>query len=209
MKESRSLIFVLGGILLMMLLGRNGSNKMSVDDYVRWVNDPENGFVQEVVIENFKLTCKIQPAAYLALKELRMQGIPFTSNALDSTVRQYGQYIYAILQIGLEKGNEDFLKYKIRNDQDYFDRLKYFTNDVSHDLFIRDNQDTGVCLINHFERSYSVSSYNSMILSFDTLSETDHDKVIVFNDQILGIGKVQFRFPNKIFRFNPTIDFNN
>jgi hypothetical protein len=178
--------------------------EVTVGEYLNWVKNPENGLVVSKEFENYKISLFYKPVEFIAINEQRTTSIDTT--VFFNRLKQLEEFQYYTLKIESLTG-EDVLKTNISTEQEYFDRLYYFTDVLEYDLMLEENKDTLSCQLCHFERNYGVAPYNNIDLGF-TSSEIQTDKTLVFNDQVLGLGKIKLKIAKKDIDNIPKIKLN-
>ncbi|PKP41292.1 MAG: hypothetical protein CVT95_12905 [Bacteroidetes bacterium HGW-Bacteroidetes-12] len=180
------------------------SKEITVSEYLYWVKNPENGLVVSKEFENYKISLFYKPIEYIAINEQR-------TTSLDTLIffnrlKELNGFQYYTLKIESLSG-EDVLSTNISTEQQYFDRLYYFTDAIEYNLMLEENSDTLSCQLCHFERNYGVAPYNNIDLGFINTG-IESDKTLVFNDQVLGLGKVKFKIAKKDIDNIPNIKLN-
>ena len=188
----------------MMLLPSCSQKEVTVSEYLNWVKNPENGLVVSKEFENYKISLFYKPVEFIAINEQKTTTIDTT--VFFSRLKQLNEFQYYTLKIESLTG-EDVLSTNISTEQEYFDRLYYFTDVLEYDLMLEENNDTLSCQLCHFERNYGVAPYNNIDLGF-TSSEIQTDKTLVFNDQVLGLGKIKLKIAKKDIDNIPKIKLN-
>lgn len=194
-------------ISVFILISCEKNRNLELDEYVKHIENIDNGFCVEKEIDelNFKLIYK--PIDYVLSYELRNGSL-----SKDSVnVRKVGLkgYQYFTLQIRSKKDNE-ILKSGIQNENEYFERLEYFMSAAQDDLFLIDGLDTLPCLVYHFERNYGLAPTNNMLLAFEEKknSQQINDKKILFDEKVLGVGKILISIKANDLEKLPTLKLN-
>ncbi|MES2779268.1 MAG: hypothetical protein V4651_05155 [Bacteroidota bacterium] len=187
-------------------LGCSGQKRVSQEEYITWVNNAENGLVQEQVVGDYKFSFQYLPAEYMALKELMASEIMPTKPVFDSVLNNYRGLQYGVMKIGALIEGGDVLKQSITSEAEYFERIQYYTTIVPRDIFIVKGNDTLNCAMHHFERTFSISSFNTIMLGFENNSDSN-DQIVVYDDQVLGTGKISFFISREALSNIPLIEF--
>jgi hypothetical protein len=178
---------------------------VDADAYVQYINTPENGLLKKVDAGDFKIEVQLRPAEYMALQEL---GIDMaTKEKLDSMMNGNNQEFF-LLRIGSNGNKQDALINGISTEQEYFERIGYLISNIDKDVYLVDGTDTLRCAMHHFERSYHLASYHNVLLVFDGLKQHGgkrQDQFLVYDDKLLGIGKLNIRFDQKSINNIPNI----
>jgi len=73
MKESKN-VYQIIVLLLFAVMGvacNSGPKTVDAETFIRWVNNPENGLIQQKKIDHFTFSIQYQPAELIALRELK------------------------------------------------------------------------------------------------------------------------------------------
>ncbi len=174
------------------------------EELVKYVEDEGNGLKIKEEVGEFVFTLQYKPIEYMAINELGNKngdttGLAGTKEAL-SEMEQFN------LTIESKDGKTEMLKNQIQNDEDYFRRIEYFSMAAEKDIKMISGKDTLPCVLYHFERSYDITPYSKMVIGFKkNAKENIEDRVISFNESILGIGTINFRVKNKDIKNIPQL----
>lgn len=195
-------------VILFFFFAACTNGKVTPEEYILWTADPSNGLIQETNIGEFKFIVEYQPSEKFALRELLEDPDKIDVTRFDSIKREYEGSVYFLVKIGSADGsNDDFMKKGITSEREYFDRMQYFNSEVSNDIILVNGSDTLNCLMHHFERSYSLTSFNTLLLAFENTNKVN-DLTLIINDQVLGVGKLKFFIAQQTLTRIPHIQFN-
>ncbi len=159
---------------------------LSPSDYVRWVENGENGLCATKQIEDFEFSILYKPLNYVALRETNKDSV--TEERIEKNKDELKDLQYFTLKIKAKEGN-DLLKTGISTDQEYFDRLNYLSGFMQDDIKLIEGKDTLICKLFHMERNYGLAPYNNFVLGFSA-TKNENDKLVEINDKAFGVGKV-------------------
>lgn len=200
MKTKYYIIFFFGSMMLFSCTQK----ELSVKDYLAWVNNPENGLKVSKEIKDYKIELFYKPAEYVAINEQKTTEID--TALFYQRIREIKDFQYYTLKIESLKGTE-MMRTNIASEHEYSQRLQYFSDLVQYDLVLEENNDTLTCQLFHFERNYGVAPYNNIVLGFPKPTQ-ENAKTLVFNDQILGIGKIKLKIEKENIDNIPNIILN-
>lgn len=187
-----------------MMLFSCTQKELSVKDYLAWVNNPENGLKVSKEIKDYKIELFYKPAEYIAINEQKTTEIDTT--LFFQRIKEIKDFQYYTLKIESLKGTE-MMRTNISSEHEYSQRLQYFSDLVQYDLSLEENNDTLSCQLFHFERNYGVAPYNNIVLGFPKPTQ-ENAKTLVFNDQMLGIGKIKLKIEKENIDNIPNIILN-
>lgn len=200
MKTKYYIIFFFGSMMLFSC----AQKELSVKDYLAWVNNPENGLKVSKEIKDYKIELFYKPAEYIAINEQKTTEID--TALFYQRIKEIKDFQYYTLKIESLKGTE-MMRTNIASEHEYSQRLQYFSDLVQYDLSLEENNDTLTCQLFHFERNYGVAPYNNIVLGFPKPTQ-ENAKTLVFNDQMLGIGKIKLKIEKENIDNIPNIILN-
>lgn len=199
-------IRILGVLFLLMMIACKGGGSYHWDEYKSFVDDETNGFIQSQTVGEFKLSAKLLPSEYIAALNMNTNGANKESFYKDvKTNRPFYNILFRIE--GLEQKSEDPLEFNVSKEE-YQKRLGYMMSFIDDDLKVVVGDDTLDCIMHHLERSYHMTSFHNIQCVFEKKNPTIKDDIqFVYDDQMLNIGKVTFKFDKSISIDTPTIIF--
>ena len=191
--------------ILLVLFTSCFKTDLSPEKFIIWVEDEDNGLslTKEFNDVNFQILYK--PINYIVAKELINGGLK--KDQIQKRIIELGDMNYFTLRIKSNNSNE-VLSANINEEAEYNQRLEYFMGDMQNDINLIEGTDTIPCALHHFERSYSLAPYNSFVIGFSKTKNTDADKVFVFEDRVLGTGKVMFKIKKNDINNIPNVIWN-
>lgn len=194
-------ILVLGMFFLTLSCNKS---KYSPTEYVNWCDSEENGLSKEFTQNELKLTCQFMTSEYAVLKQndpnnLVEQEINENINAL-SDLRQF-KLIFENTQ------STNFLKDNYTTAEQFNTRSMYLSYDIQSDLRLVEGEDTVNCIMNHYERSYGNTPYETLLVSFPSNRSSQNDLELIFDDRVFGYGRVKFFFEKSLLESIPELAF--
>jgi hypothetical protein len=170
------------------------SKVLSPSEYVKWVKDPLNGLVKTKQINDLQFSITYLPSLYMICNDLKKDKI--TKNELLDLSIQYEDFEYYLLKIEALESELELAKYKVRNQAEYEERIKYYSFGMQRDIIAEIESETQVpCELYHFERTYNITPYSSFLIGFpkDAIGDSK-ERTIVLNEQIFNKGLVKFKW---------------
>lgn len=187
------------------LLWACSPSQLDYKAYVQWVESDKSHLSAVKDLDDFEYTLIYKPLDYMVAKEYLNGAI--TKEQIDSRRKEYGKMQYYTLKIKAKSSNE-LLGANAGSEQEYYGRLEYFMSAMSSDLQLIDGKDTLPCLLYHYERNYGLAPYSSFVLGFDQGKTPAEDKVMVYDDHVLGSGKVMIKIKAEDIKQVPAIRWN-
>ena len=180
---------MLGFAISLLILVVCGKKHLAPSDYIRWVTDPANGLVKTKELSAFRFELRYLPSELTILNGI--SSVELTKEKVDAALAERGNVHEFQLRLASVEGTE-FLRTGISEMTQYHQRLEYYTGHVQNDLKLVVGFDTLDCSLSHFERTYGVAPYNTLILAFEQESKTNDGLSLIYNDRVLGLGTVKF-----------------
>jgi hypothetical protein len=164
------------------------NEKLSLEEYIKFIQNPDNGFITEKELGDYKFQVLYQPKDYLIASEIK-SGCIDKSHVVERT-KELDGYQCVVLRVKSKESNE-LLSADNGSEEEYYKRLEYFSGNAQSDMFLLDGQDTLPCVLYHYERNYGLSPITSIVMTFKNNKNSNSDKkIFVFDDKILGLGKL-------------------
>lgn len=176
-------------LLFMTVIFGCASDSLGPDDLVSFVRDPENGLRQRKEFDLFYLDLQYEPLEYAALIRVGEEGLVNGRYAEEKSQLTGLQYFQ--LKLGSVEGKE-FLRTGIASMDEYHARLEYYTSHVQDDLMLVSGTDTLPCILHHFERTYKIGPYSTLLIGFEGAEDVKSERTLIYDDRALGIGRVKF-----------------
>ena len=189
---------------LLVMMGSCNPEKLSVSDYLEWVNNPENGLKVSKELNDYKFELLYKPVEYIAINEQRKLDVDTIS--YYHRIEELKEMQYYTLKIETLTGLE-MMKAGIGSEQEYSNRLQYFSDLAQYDITLVDGGDTLTCALFHFERNYGVAPYNNIVLGFFN-NKKNNSKTLIFNERVLEVGRVKLKIKEKDINNIPEIILN-
>jgi hypothetical protein len=186
-------VLVIGASVLFISLRRD-NKALPPAEYVKWVQNPDNGLNVSKQIKDVKFTVQYQPANYLVANKERDPYLKAT--VLNSEVGKYTDLEYYDIRLASAKTNQDVLTLDLQNQQDYYSREKYYSFGFENDIYMISNNDTIPCALFNYVPNYGIAPYTDFMIAF-TKSKNEskkamYDHTIVIEDKIFGNGILKF-----------------
>lgn len=176
-------------------------------EYIKWVENTDNGLRSEKIIKDYYFRLQYKPADYIVLRELGVEK-SYKANLFNQRKAELDSFYYFNLDISSADKSQSILSNQLNNNEEYYARLNYFTTFAQQDIKLISNDDTIACALYHFERTYDLSPFNTIVLGFKQPKESNflkYDLQILFDDQILSIGQINFLIDRKKLKKVPKL----
>lgn len=158
--------------------------KLGSEAYLKYVEDKNNGLQVSKDIKDIRYSVQYKPAQYILLKERVAE-----SNANDLAGMQY-----YTLQYSLVDKSKDIMRAHIEKQNEYYERVNYFSFGLQNDIYVVEDKDTLDCKLFNYVRSYGLSPMADFVLGFnETPGKETSDKTFVIEDNIFGGGIIKLK----------------
>jgi hypothetical protein len=185
MKSNLLFLFV-----LIIFLTSCSKKNLETTDYVSWVENESNGLSVTKELDDIKYRLLYKPVDYVVAKELINNAIK--KNEVESRKKELGNMNYFTLRIESKK-SEELMRVNIKSEDEYYHRLEYFMGYMQDDIYLVDGTDTINPSLFHFERNYGLAPFNDFVLGFNKSNRDPQDLYFIYNDQVLGTGKISIK----------------
>lgn len=173
-------------------------------NYIKYIDNTENGLVQEYANEEkaLKLKAQYKTPEYLAIKEIGVEA--FHPDSIVTLAKEFDGGYHFNFTISSSVSGYDVIKEKL-SPSDYLKRITYLTGEIRKDFKLVSGLDTLPCVVCHYERNYNISPNNVFILVFPYQQKTESDLTLLYDDKLFNQGIVEFKFKNKNIKNTPKL----
>jgi hypothetical protein len=179
-------------------------SSLSKEAYASYIDSEKSELVQSKEIGNFTVQCEYKTPEYIALRESNKDG----EQVNQTKINEYKNTLHFYLKFS-STNQTDFLKEGIENAEEYGHRLAYFTEHIQNNISVVLDNDTIPCSYSYFERNYGVQKGSTLLVGFDKINselETIPNMSFIYDDQVLGIGPIIFRYKSQNLKNIPQLD---
>jgi len=189
-------------IILIFILTGCGKKSLLPIDYISWIRDSENGLYQEKNIEKFIYSVQYEPIEYLVLIENK-DSLENGEKYFKEKVAERTGLQYYLFNIKLNNSTANILKEELQDEAEYYKRIQYLLSEAQFDFKMIEGKDTLQCELYHFEQTYGLTPFISIVLAFKTTNSQNFEgnyaanKTFIFDDKIYRNGKLKFTIDDK------------
>lgn len=202
-------VIILLFVTICTLLGCSKQSINSMDDYMAWLNDSENGLLKEKIINGLQIKVKYLPPDYLAITDK-------SSTNTDSLKKYYAHSLSFLLSINPEQANQKDIVYRDVNDySDYKARIYQLSFRLDELISIEVGNMKLTPVLTSFENVYGIKQGRDIIVVFTPVDKNQAQLLasgnidFIFNDEIFSTGISHFQFKRSDIENAPAIDFSN
>ncbi|MEQ9263097.1 MAG: hypothetical protein RLP14_08055 [Owenweeksia sp.] len=180
------------------------TNSLPPEEYIHWCLNPENGLSDKSESNPFIFELQYKPAPLVALQNSGgevQNGLTFKEE-----LKELEKFEFFNFRISTTTG-QDFLKTGIKDQQEYFQRVAYYSSFAQPDFVLVTGSDTVSCVMYQFDRNYGISPYQTILLGFKTGNNKNKisDKKLIYHDRILDIPSVEMEISSKSIKQIPNL----
>lgn len=195
---------IIGTGIFLLLLFNSCKKEMQASDFVRYVNNPENGLHKIKQVDDLIVDLQYKPLEYIVSHEFR------TNNIEAQAFRQRAEKLqglqYYNLKLSIDEKGLNPTTYNIQNDLELQNRLYYLSFGMKQDIRLIQGRDTLSPVLYHFERSYNLSKHRTFVLAFDEKDmEHELDKTFVLDSPDFGTGPVKIKIQKDDLQNTPSL----
>ncbi len=182
---------------------RNVSMAEFIDEVI---TEEESSLIQEKIIGDFSFKMIYEPWEALIIKDNSNE---ISKEKFESDLKGRSTMLYFTLKISnKEFTHKELLLFDLPSQDNYTERLDYYSFKVQNDLKLKIGEDEISCGMAHFERTFGLAPGLTISLAFpisESVSKQIKDKklkeriTVSFDEKIFNNGMVKFSFhPNHI-----------
>jgi hypothetical protein len=203
-QNMKSIKKILYATFCVMLVVSCSNSELGPRDYVAWMESEENSTLKVYRQGDLKLNCQYMTPEYSALKQQNPESI----NVAE--VRETADEISDLVEFKLSferEGQNNFMHGIHTTEQEYTTESMYLAFDIRYDLSLVSGGDTIPCAMNHHERTYGNTPYETLLVAFERPSATQlKDMELIFDDRVFGYGRVKFYYSGEELGEIPSLE---
>jgi hypothetical protein len=173
-------------------------------EYFDWSKTGESKLEKSVSGNGVSFRIKFQPVDLMIANEIK-NGIT-GEKQFEERRTQLGNLAYFLLKI--ESGEQDLLMHKVQDEQEYVQRVNYYSLSFQEDIIAVVGTDTIPCVLYQFENAYGITPYINISLAFPAeFLEANKEKPVqvLVNDQVFGNGIMKFDYQQEALHDLPEL----
>lgn len=174
----------------------NTKTELPLEQLVKWVGEKENDLSKTKDISEMTYHLSYMPKECMAYMEL--QNKSYSKEELQKALGYYNAMTYFNFRIELKEGQGELLKHDLNSPQQYNDRINYVSFEMQKDIFLVQGKDTLFPGLYHFERTFDVAPFTTVMLAFDNEKFNPSDEfTVVYNDKLFNKGFIKYNYKPK------------
>lgn len=188
-------------LMLLILLSCNGVKQLNMKDYLNYMEDADNGYVQTVETDKINYSIQFASPEYVLCKELSGQSTSNDSFA-KARLNELEGYSFFLIKIELKDGYKSVLE-KQQRDMDVSRMTAYYQNFALNDITVTADGAELVPQTYHFEDNYGVAPFNTIVVGY---KHSLKDKAeLTFNDKYNNIPLIKAAYSKELLTGMPKL----
>jgi hypothetical protein len=194
MKRNNIIIWALSCILFLSC----GERELTPLEYVKWVENPENGLVVKKQMGNYNFLLQYQPIAYNVLNELQKEEVEAAVLQKEIESKEGLQYLTIKMSTIQKK--------PIFSGKNLTDSIRSYLNyQIKKDFYLLEGGDTLPCQLFHYENTNGMTPYDAFVLGFKPSQTKLNDKKFLFKANIIDVEQVEMEIKNSAIQSIPKV----
>ncbi len=192
-------------IILICLTSCNENIFESKEDFLNYLNDPDNGYFQNKNINGFNVSLTYRPTDLLVHQEI---GTSMDYSKIEKLRAKYKDYMYFTL--GLSSNGKELLNTLPGNKNEYGDLLNQLVFGMNEKIHLYTSQKDTIQMLDYIlPRLYGMSKSNSLLLIFPKLENLPKEDILSLTIEDMGTnsGEIKFKIPNHKIINQPSLTF--
>lgn len=174
----------------------NTKTELPLEQLVKWVGEKENDLSKTKDISEMTYHLSYMTKECMAYMELKDK--PYSKEDLQKTLGYYSEMSYFNFRIELKAGQGELLKYNLKSPQQYTERISYVSFEMQKDIYLVQGKDTLLPGLYHFERTFDVAPFTTVMLAFDNKKFNPSEEfTVVYNDKLFNKGFIKYNYKPK------------
>lgn len=148
----------------------------SVDEFERYINDSDNGYIQSDEVGDLLFEAKLNP--------------PLSDDPNPQFTIQ--------LRISRLDG-KPVLETNTSSKSEVLEREGYLSFDLAKDVSVEYDEKAVPCVFHHYERNYGLKPSIDVLFQFPAIKDPKENPVFIYRDQQFGEGLIKIEFDKELF----------
>lgn len=184
------------------------NNRLQPVQYIRYIEDKDNGFRKEKVIDHWVYKVQYKPARYIYLQENRSKD-PGQAQ-MSERAKQLKDWLFFNIYVSNDSlRTASPIRLMSRDLDDYNLILDYYLNRNKENISLHIDSTVVYPTVYNYENNYNLSPEDVLVVGFrlnESLLSGHFDKmVLVYDDDFLKTGILRFVFSNSDLKKEPIV----
>lgn len=186
------------------------NNKESLQKLMKYYIAYKDHFISKKTVGDFDFELMYNTHFSLAVNSLDTVVYRQTKTTLVEELKKFEKLHYFTFRLSNKKEHAELLKYDIKSEQEYTDRILYYMNKCQTDFTLIEDGDTLIMPFVNFERTFDLAPVITITVVFERKKNTNFNHLdFVFDDKIFNNGKIKFEMEPEIISVFNNPDIKN
>jgi hypothetical protein len=204
--QKNTLMYKVIPLLLLSCLMIHGCKKEQLAplQFAHWVENPSNGLKVVQTAKDFRLEALFKPLDYIVAMEARKTDLE--KDFVEARKLELGDQLdYFNFRISPALEGSDVWNSipKASDPQVKDDIIHHLSYGMKEDFYLLDGLDTLDCKMYQFANTVGITPYLEFVMAFE--KRPDSDRVLVYDDKVLGIDPIRFHIKKEKINHTPTL----
>lgn len=189
----RSNLYIL--FILVLFTGcKNIHSSLQKDEYLEFIKLKSNELNKQREIGDVYFNVSYVPSELMLINQLEDSA---NNINIQDVLNEKRKYAYFKVKIGCVNKSQDILRKDVKSEEEYFQRIEYYSFKFQNDLKLIVAQDTFPCILSQFDRTYGLTPTIDIACMFEKKNSIENecsDFNFEFYDNYFNCGIVKFVF---------------
>jgi hypothetical protein len=191
-------------ILLTWGLTGCNKNKLSPEEYVRYLEEEKSGFRVKLSTNDCDYILQYKPTDYIAARELRKEEI--LEQEISRLRAELDGLQYFTFSIVPKKASTGIKLFSRPAGEETNENYLYWSDRMQEDIYLVEGSDTLRPVLFHYEDTYGIKPSADWNIAFERNKQSAKaDKIFVFNNRIADAVQVRIEITSEAINTIPTI----
>ena len=184
------------GLIMLLLLAACQFGSYGPSEYLAYVNDPSNGFLQTKSVQKLKVSLQHRPPAY-------QQALALSRGRQVSESETKGEF-YLLRLEGMDPEQGNLMQLALNTPEQLNTRQQFLLFQLKDYVSLVCGGDTLQCQFHHLEQNHGLTPFIDIHLGFPP-GTPNCDRQIIIHELSYNTGTLKFRFPQHIYQNPPKL----
>jgi len=187
------------GFLISFFFMSCGEKELAPLEYMKWVQNPENGLLIKEQMKNYNFTLQYQPLTYTVINELQQENLE--EEILKEAIATREGLQYFTFKMATTSNKAIF-----SGNKNLTDSTRHYLNyEIQKDFCLLETGDTLPCKLFHFENTNGMTPYDTFVLGFESSINVNNDKTFLFKANVLDLDWIAIKIEGMAINSIPKV----
>ncbi|MBN8670791.1 MAG: hypothetical protein J0L80_08900 [Chitinophagales bacterium] len=174
---------VISGLaILLLLVSCSGRKSLSPLDYLKYMENTENGLMKIVTVGSYEYRIQFAPPEYLADRQFCKEMEQGMMEGYKKRMQEMKGHIFFLINIYPRNTSQQSINERITENAGATQRVMYYQQQAAGDIVLKAGTYEQVPATYVYEDNYGLSPYNTIVVGF-TGDYGKEDLQLIFNDR--------------------------